>query len=156
MLGWRNDAEVNLTAFCEENGLRRTLFSTEYYPAPQHRPPRLPYGKMGVYGFLMERLEEWLKIGKLGPKSQARSVSHHYLEGNAASCLPRSIWSDPEMSEVSEMDRYELREWILQNISRMNILISAGRTKASCCDWRNISIVALNHGMRAGDAVAGS
>ena len=45
MLGWRNDAEVNLTAFCEENGLRRTLFSTEYYPAPQHRPPRLPHAR---------------------------------------------------------------------------------------------------------------
>ena len=90
MLDWRNDVEVNLTAFCEENAFNKTLFSTEYYPAP-HKPSPLTYGKMGVYGFWMERLEEWLKIGKLGPKSQARSVSHHYLEGNAASCLPRSI-----------------------------------------------------------------
>ena len=124
MSDWRTDIEANLRAFCEEYDLSRNLFSTEYLPAP-HMPPSWPRGKMGVYAFWTGRLEEWLKIGKAGPNSQPRWTTHHYLIGCADSCLPESLRSDPEMSEVSELDRYELRAWIMRNTCRANILVSA-------------------------------
>jgi hypothetical protein len=106
MRDWRTDIEANLAAFCEENDLSRNLFSTEYLPAP-HTPTPLPRGEKGIYCFWMERRKEWLKIGKVGPNSGPRWTTQHYHIGNADSSLPKSIVSDPEMSEVSGLDRYE-------------------------------------------------
>jgi hypothetical protein len=128
MSDWSTDIDVNLTAFCEENDLSRNLFITEYHPAP-HRPPQLPRDKRIVYGFWMERWD-WLKIGRLGPNSQARSTTQHYLDGNARSCLPRSIRLDPEMHEAPKLDRYRLRDWIMRNTCRANILVSAREDQA--------------------------
>lgn len=124
MSDWRTDIELNVRAFCEENDVSRNLFSTEYLPAP-HEPLPLPRGKMGIYNFWMERCEEWLKIGRVGQYSQPRWTTHHYLIGNAASCLPLSIQSDPEMVETHKLNRYELRDWIKQNTCRANILVPA-------------------------------
>ena len=54
-----------------------------------HKPTSLPKGKMGIYMFLYDN--KFLKIGKAGPKSNARFYSQHYNPKSARSTLAASI-----------------------------------------------------------------
>src|SRR5438270_1170482 len=64
---------------------------TEWVPAPHRRPSSLPRGEQAVYVFMLG--EVCLKIGKAGPKTQARFTSQHYGQ-SAPSTLSKSILSD--------------------------------------------------------------
>ena len=65
----------------------------EKLPAPHKPPSRLPLGKMAVYVF--HSGTTCLKVGKAGPKSQARYTSQHYNPKSAMSTLAASMLSDP-------------------------------------------------------------
>jgi hypothetical protein len=57
-----------------------------------HQPKTLPVRMMGVYMFWYEG--EFMKIGKVGPNSNARFLSQHYNPRSAPSTLAASILSD--------------------------------------------------------------
>lgn len=98
----------------------------EFLPAPHRPPSHLPDGKMAVYAFWWNG--EWLKIGKVGPNSNARYVSQHY-SGSAMSTLAGSLANDPQMVNIKGFDRLKPDEWIKKSTCRVNILMSAGQRK---------------------------
>ena len=69
----------------------------------------------------------WLKIGKVGPKSNARYVNQHYNAGSAQSTLAGSLTSDPYMLTVQGFDPLSAGDWIRQSTHRVNILLPATR-----------------------------
>ena len=63
-----------------------------------HTPPTaLPPNKNAVYTFYCPNETCFLKIGRVGYKSQARFTSQHYNPGSAKSNLAKSLLQDNEM-----------------------------------------------------------
>jgi hypothetical protein len=85
----------------------------------------LPRGKMAVYVFFYKA--QCLKVGKAGPKSQARYTSHHYNARSSNSNLAKSILQSPETIGISPLEPGCVREWIKTNTDRINILFPADR-----------------------------
>ena len=94
----------------------------EALPAP-HTPTRLLAGQMAVYVFTHG--DDVLKVGKVGPKSQARYTSQHYNPGSAKSTLAASMIADAERLGLGEVDIAEIGNWIRSNVDRVNILLPA-------------------------------
>ena len=99
-----------------------------------HRPIVLPVGWQGIYCFRFG--PAWLKVGKAGPKSGARWVSHHYKHTRAPSTLAGSLVcyahgtsEDPRTSNLKALLQRvspdDIEEWIKTNTDRVNILIRA-------------------------------
>jgi len=82
---------------------------------------------MAVYGFWNDGI--WLKLGKAGPKSQARYTSQHYNKGNAQSTLAGSLTNDPQMRVVAGFDLQNPGAWIKVSTCRVNILLPSQRRK---------------------------
>jgi hypothetical protein len=61
----------------------------ELLPAPHRRPSSLPPGLQVVYAFLLG--DRCLKVGKAGPKTQARFTSQHY--GSPSSPTRNGCWT---------------------------------------------------------------
>jgi hypothetical protein len=95
----------------------------EALPAPHASPSRLPAGQMAVYVFTHG--DDVLKVGKVGPKSQARYTSQHYNPGSAQSTLAASMIVDAERLGLGEVDIAEIGNWIRSNVDRVNILLPA-------------------------------
>jgi hypothetical protein len=92
--------------------------------AAPHRPPsRLPTGKMAVYVFSFG--ETVLKVGKAGPKSQARYISQHYNPQSASSTLAASILADDQRLAPHKIGVADVGMWIKTRIDRVNLLIGA-------------------------------
>ena len=89
---------------------------------PHIAPRSLPKGKMAIYTFVYE--DRFLKIGKAGPKSNARYTSQHYYPNSARSNLAKSILLDLDMIEKG-IDEDNVGEWIKQNCRRIDIEIDA-------------------------------
>lgn len=87
-----------------------------------HVPQNLKRGTMGIYTFLYQ--DEFLKIGKAGPNSNARFSSQHYLPSSAQSNLSKSILDDDRMQGLGITDD-NVGEWIKHNTSRIDILLDA-------------------------------
>lgn len=94
-------------------------FEIQYLMAPHKRRASLPSGKIAIYGFYFK--DKWLKIGRVGPKSQARFISQHYNPNSSKSNLAKSLMNDPEMSLVIGNDP---GKWIETNCHRVNIFLS--------------------------------
>lgn len=92
-------------------------------PAPHAPPTRLPAGQMAVYVFTHG--DDVLKVGKVGPKSQARYTSQHYNPGSAPSTLAASVIADADRIGLGEADLAEIGNWIRTNVDRVNILLPA-------------------------------
>jgi hypothetical protein len=89
----------------------------------EHSRP-LPASKMAVYAFFHG--PQYLKIGKVGPKSNARYASQHYNPDSSNSNLAKSILEcPPETADVSVIDRSNVGDWIKRNTTRINILLPA-------------------------------
>lgn len=84
-----------------------------------HVPHTLKQGKMGIYTFLYQ--DEFLKIGKAGPHSNARFFSQHYLPSSARSNLSKSILEDDRMRGLG-ITADNVGDWIKQNTRRIDIL----------------------------------
>ncbi|MEQ9240322.1 hypothetical protein [Roseovarius indicus] len=93
----------------------------EELPAPHSPPTRLPAGQMAVYVFSLGG--DVLKVGKVGPKSQARYTSQHYNPGSAQSTLAASIIGDAERLGLADAECAKIGNWIRANVDRVNILI---------------------------------
>ena len=87
-----------------------------------HTPQSLKPGTMGVYTFCYNG--RFLKIGKAGPSSNARFLSHHYNPKAASSNLASSILSDADMQDKG-ITEANVGDWIKQNCRRIDILINA-------------------------------
>lgn len=88
-----------------------------------HKPEKLPANKMGVYIFIYK--EEFLKIGKVGPKSNARWQSQHYSPTSSQSNLAKSILKDKQNFKGSDLNEKNIGKWIKDNCHRYDILIDA-------------------------------
>lgn len=95
----------------------------EALPAPHAPPTRLPAGFMAVYVF--SHSGDVLKVGKVGPKSQARYISQHYNPGSAPSTLAASVIADADRLGLGDADRAGIGNWIRTNVDRVNILLPA-------------------------------
>lgn len=100
---------------------------SEFLPAPHQPPSRLPFGTMAIYGFCYDN--DWLKIGKAGPRSGPRFTSHHY-HSSAPSTLAKSLSGDPRMRELEGFDPLLSGDWIRQHTHRVNILLPSDRNRA--------------------------
>jgi len=101
--------------------IRPEAVAVEMLPPP-HRPPSLlPAGKMGVYIFHWG--SQCLKVGKVGPRSQARYTSQHYNPGSSNSNLAKSILKDRENLGIAGIDEGNVGAWIRENTQRVNILL---------------------------------
>ena len=89
-----------------------------------HRPPHnLPKGKMAVYVFSDK--ERVLKVGKAGPRSQARYTSQHYKAGSAPSTLAASILKDEDVVQRYGLNKRNVSGWIKKNTDRVNFILDA-------------------------------
>ena len=87
-----------------------------------HRPPSsLPAGKMAVYVFVWKG--QCLKVGKVGPKSQARYTSQHYAPSSSASNLARSLLGANADLALSDLTESNVGHWIRTNVDRVNFLL---------------------------------
>lgn len=128
---WKSEIEKAISDFLTvaelaKEKIEREEIEIEFLDAPHRSPTKLPSGYMAVYGFGKD--EQWLKIGKAGPNSNARYTSQHYT-GSAMSTLAGSLSKDPKIPEVNNLDKYELAEWIKVNTYRVNILISSEKSR---------------------------
>ena len=132
MTSWRDDIKTTLSDFVTVSELardpiRRDEIEVEFLDAPHRAPSRLPVGKMAIYGFWRDG--EWLKIGKAGPKSQARYTSQHYGL-NAMSTLAKTLIKAHAVQPFAGFDPEIPGDWIRASTHRVNILIDAERGNA--------------------------
>ena len=111
-------AEVDLT---EINA------TVEILTAPHKPPARLPKGKMAVYVFIFQ--DQALKVGKVGPKSQARYTSQHYNPNSSRSNLAKSLVEKGSSFGFSNISERNVTSWIKENTDRYNFIISASSGK---------------------------
>jgi hypothetical protein len=105
-----------------------------------HKPTKLQRGMCGVYAFLGENC--CFKVGKAGPKSQARWNSHHYnLDETTPSTLPKSILRNKDRVKreypvdihlaIDLLDRSNVHSWIRNNTSRIEFLLKDDGDKSA-------------------------
>ncbi len=85
-----------------------------------HEPRTLPRGMMGVYAFLYN--DEFLKIGKAGPRSNARFFNRQYRVDGAPGTLAKSLLADEAMAPLG-LTEENVGDWIRQNTRRIDILL---------------------------------
>ena len=102
----------------------------EVLPAP-HRPPALPKGKQAVYVFSLAACGGIvLKVGKAGPKSNARFQSQHYKPNRGRSTLARSLLSSKEnwtRLGTESMDEETVGSWMKKNLDRDHFYLAANK-----------------------------
>jgi hypothetical protein len=76
---------------------------------------------MAVYVFLWR--DECLKVGKAGPRSQARYVSQHYNPASSPSNLARSVLEHKADLGLSHLDESTVGGWVRANTTRINFLM---------------------------------
>ena len=97
--------------------------SVERLPAPHKPPSALPKGKMAVYVFAWKG--QCLKVGKVGPNSQARYTSQHYGASSSNSNLAKSILAARDELMLSAVSETNVGAWIKGNVDRTNFLLDA-------------------------------
>jgi hypothetical protein len=97
--------------------------SFETLPAPHKPPSALPNGKMAVYVFIWNG--RCLKVGKVGPKSQARFTSQHYSPASSNSNLAKSLVAGHGKLGLSGITESNVGTWIKTNVDRANFLLNA-------------------------------
>lgn len=101
-----------------------------YWGAP-HTIQYLEENKMAVYVFVLNGM--CLKVGKVGPKSQARYVSHHYNPSSSQSNLAKSLLAHRHKAQFAMVPENDLGDWIKEKVERTNFILD-----------KNIGIPALN------------
>jgi hypothetical protein len=111
---------------------------TEYLPAP-HQPKPLRPGHGAVYVFALADHDtseagagRVLKVGRVGPYSNARFQSQHYSPTSARSTLANSLityqllW--PWLG-IDHLDVSTVRAWMLAHLDRANVYVPATSRK---------------------------
>lgn len=86
-----------------------------------HKPSGLPQGKMGIYSFIYQ--DYFLKIGKAGPKSDARFRSQHYIPSSSQSNLSKSVLMDGDLNDGLNKDN--VGDWIKNNTRRIDFVFDS-------------------------------
>lgn len=96
-----------------------------------HKQPSLPKGYAAIYifAYVSETKCEYLKIGKANAKTASRFTSQHY-GFSARSTLAKSICGDDEFRQIG-INQENIKEWMLNNLHRVNIYINAEQGKAT-------------------------
>jgi hypothetical protein len=108
----------------------------ELQPAP-HKPHRLSAGKCAVYVFSLS--PRWaqrcpaaarrvLKVGKVGPNSNARFQSQHYEPKRAGSTLAGALVTSRVLWQylgITELKSEQAGEWIRDNTDRDNFYLDS-------------------------------
>ena len=84
-----------------------------------HIPLALPKNHAAVYIFKWNN--EYLKVGKVNEKSNARYQSQHYNSASSNSNLSKSLLSDPKFKAL--FGNGTAGNWLKENTTRFNILI---------------------------------
>lgn len=98
------------------------ILNQDFYVIHQplnHKPLRLPNGKMAVYTFVYNN--EFLKIGQVYKNSNARYQSQHYNIKSARSTLARSLIQDNTMTTIVNTDN--IAQWIKAHCERFDVII---------------------------------
>jgi hypothetical protein len=119
-------------------------------PAP-HQPTALPQGRQGLYAFLYG--DTWLKVGKAGPKTQARWMYQHYNIDAADSNLAWSLaWYADKFpgtfpglpaevkAEISACPLEGIGAWIKRHTTRVELTIPASLGKDALATLERISL----------------
>jgi hypothetical protein len=70
-----------------------------------------------------------LKVGRVGPNSNARFQSQHYAPGSARSNLANSLIQYPVLWPwlgIVHLDVSNVREWMLSHLDRANVYVPEG------------------------------
>ncbi|MDA7966853.1 hypothetical protein [Ruegeria sp.] len=97
----------------------------DYWSAP-HIPKALPASKRAVYVFVLASSNRVIKVGKAGPKSNARYQSQHY-GFSAQSTVAGAIVSNPiiwPLLGIDEIAESSVGDWIKKNTARWNFLLN--------------------------------
>ncbi|MGZ4198647.1 MAG: hypothetical protein ACXVP1_00495 [Thermoleophilia bacterium] len=104
----------------------------ELLPAPHRPPPALPQDTQAVFAFLLG--DGCLKVGKAGPRTEARFTSQPYGFG-APSTLAKSLvryhhlaamlLSPDRADELAELTEASVGAWLRHNTSRLHLLMPA-------------------------------
>jgi hypothetical protein len=87
-----------------------------------HVPAALPQAKMAVYVFVLA--DGVLKVGKVGPNSNARFQTQHYLPTSSKSNLAKSLLADAS-GPCSGVPPDDIGSWMQQRLRRIDILLNA-------------------------------
>lgn len=111
-----------------------TTLDSEYLPAP-HIPKALRPGHGAVYIFALSDASaseagpgRVLKVGRVGPNSNARFQSQHYSPTSSRSNLANSILGYPALWSwlgIDHIDQSMIRKWLLTHLDRANIYVPA-------------------------------
>ena len=97
--------------------------SVESLCAPHSPPTRLPAGKVAVYVFCHQG--RTLKVGRVGPNSNARYTSQHYNPGSAPSTLAASVLKRGTEIGLQGISGPGVGDWIKTNTDRYNFLLDS-------------------------------
>ena len=86
-----------------------------------HQPTSLSKDAMAVYVF--QYGNKFLKIGKTGPKSNARYLSQHYNPRSSQSNLAKSLLKNPDLLGIDGLTEDNIGEWIKKNTVRINFIL---------------------------------
>jgi hypothetical protein len=96
-----------------------------------HHQPVLPKGSQAVYVFsLSSDPTTILKVGKVGPNSNARFQSQHYNPHSAGSNLARSLLERRDLWQllgIGDLAPESVGEWIRTHTDRDHFFISSNR-----------------------------
>ena len=98
--------------------LSKCDLTIEFLKPPHIPPKRLPTGKAAVYLFFYD--DSCLKVGKVGPNSNARYTSQHYNPASSRSNLAKSLLRSQKVEGIEEAT---VGDWIKQHTTRVNILV---------------------------------
>ena len=98
-------------------------FRLDIRTAPHRAPSGLPRDSMAVYSFFQGSV--CLKVGIVGPNSQARYVSQHYSPASASSTLGGSICRNPAAVGLDVLDVDDVGAWMRENLCRADLIIPA-------------------------------
>ena len=93
----------------------------ERFAAPHKAPSSLPKNRSAVYAFFWNG--QCLKVGKVGPKSQARFTSQHYLPSSSNSNLAKSVLACKDELGLAVLTEATVGNWIKENTERVNFML---------------------------------
>ena len=106
-----------------------------------HEPRSLPNGKCAIYVFSLSEsygmkcsagAHRAIKVGRVGPKSNARFQSQHYnptsAPSNLAATLLKSVILWPYLG-ITELENSGVGQWIRENTDRDHFYLDASETE---------------------------
>lgn len=102
--------------------IHRDAICIDEIPRNKHEQLKeLPKGKTAVYVFSYKK--RVLKVGRVGPRSQARYMSQHYNPCSSRSNLAKSLLKNENAARDHCLTRENVGEWIREKTDRVNFIL---------------------------------